>query len=201
VNREFFQSLNPASLRADAGKFEAKLSFAERCAILACLVNGTNPKLLAFAFGINRRTVTHIVNPKSVHYKSVRAELVGLGTEAFTDKYVTEEIRTRIAEAEGNALATIVTKMNNDTVEKHAINIRTPTKNRNKDAGFHVVHPEQCEHSHRVEIQWTLSHLGEGWYYRDLDGSRPSEWMNAGEESILTSTAALKGAESEVTDA
>jgi hypothetical protein len=194
---KFFQSLNPSSLRADAGKFEAKLSFDERCAVLACLVNGVNRNLLAHAFGINRRTVTHIGNRHSPHYRSVRAELIGLGVEEFTDKYVTEDIQNRIAKAEGS----IITKLKDREAAEIDANIRTPSRMRNKHAGIKVIQPESCKHSHRVEISWALSHLGEGWYYRDLDGARPDEWMHAGPESILSSSAALKGAESEVTDA
>lgn len=196
VNREFFQSLNPSLLRADAGKFEAKLTFAERCAVLACLISGVNRNMLAHVFGINRRTVTHIGNPKSIHYKSVRAELVGMGKEGFIDKYVTEDIRERIAASQNE----LIVKMSDRAAAKVDTNLRTPSKMRNSDSGIRVLKPEQCQYSHRVEIGWVNGHLGEGWYYRDLDGPRPEDWFHCGPESILSSTAALREAEMTIFD-
>lgn len=196
----FFKTLNPSSLRADGGKFEAKLTFEQRCAILACYINGTNRRLLALAFGVNRRTVTHIYNKKSVHYRSVRAELEKLGKEEFTSRYVNEDIIKLIRDTEKAAGSAAILDANDTDVADQPVNIRVPTKMRSKDEGIHTIQPPQCSYSHRVEIAWVNSHLGEGWYFRDLDGSFPEEWMNSGPESILTSTTALRGAEQEVTD-
>jgi hypothetical protein len=193
---EFFQSLNPMLMRPDAGKFAAKLSHSERCAVLACLINGVSHRVLAQAFGINRRTVSHIGNRDSIHYKSVRDELIGLGKEAFTDKYITEDIQNRVDEAGHSAIV----RMTNDAAARQDANIRTPTKMRNKHRGTHVLTPEQCKYSHRVEIGWVNGFLGEGWYYRDLDGPEPEKWFHCGPESILSSTAALREAEMAIFD-
>jgi len=193
---KFFQSLNPSSMRADAGKFEAKLTFAERCAVLACLVNGVNRNLLAHVFGINRRTVSHIGNPKSVHYKSVRDELIGLGKEEFTTKYITEDVQDRIAASENK----LIVQIKDREAAEIDDNIRTPSRMRNKHRGTHVRIPEGGTYSHRIQIEWVVGFYGEGWYYKDFDGPFPEKWLHTGPESILSSTAALKGIEAELTD-
>src|SRR5262245_4445022 len=53
-------------------RFAAKLTFDQRCQVLALHRLGVTREDLAMMFGINRRTVTHIYNPQSEHYKSVR---------------------------------------------------------------------------------------------------------------------------------
>jgi hypothetical protein len=197
---ELVKTLNPSSLRADAGKFEAKLTFAERCAVLGCHKLGVNRRLLALSFGVNRRTVTHIYNPKSPHYRSVRNEYNSMGHDDFIEKYVTDDIYKKLKETEAKAENQAI--LNADDSEASVIdtNLREPSKMRTRDEGFHTIQPEHCKYSHRIEVRWVNSYLGEGWYFRDMDGPNPNEWMNNGPESILSSTAALRGAESEVID-
>jgi hypothetical protein len=140
--------------------------------------------------------VSHIGNPKSVHYKEIREELIGLGKEEFTTRYITEDIQDRIAKAEVEA----VVQMGNDAAAREDANIRTPTKMRSKDRGTHVRIPEGGSYSHRIQIEWVVGFYGEGWYYRDLDGPFPEKWLHTGPESTLSSTAALRGIEAELTD-
>ena len=193
-------TLNPASLRLDAGRFAPKLNFEERCAVLAAYLAGVNRRLLAVAFRINRRTVTHIYNSRSIHYKDVRKELEKLGREEFIRTYLTEHVATMLKTIEQDEAAKIIINLNDKEASKLAHAVTTPNKRRNKDEGYHTLHPEHCEYSHRVQIAWTSGFHGEGWYYRDLDGAFPSEWMHSGRESIITSTTALTGADIEIQD-
>ena len=197
---EFFRNLGPSALRADAGKFEAKLTFAERCAVLACHVNGVSRPTLALAFGINRRTVTHIYNAKSPHYRSVRQEYERLGKADFTKQYFTEDIQKRLTDVANHFKNRDLLRASDETASEYGEDLIKPAKMRAKHRGFHVIHPEQCKVTHRIEIDWVNSYHGEGWYFRDLDGPNPEEWMNNGPESIMTSTTAYKGAMLEVVD-
>jgi hypothetical protein len=69
-----------------------------------------------------------------------------------------------------------------------------------------VLKPEQCEYSHRVVIKWfdqeetETEQMRHGWYYQDLDGNDPELWFHSGPESLLSSSNALKGAETEILD-
>jgi hypothetical protein len=198
--QEIIDSLDPASLRVDAGRFAPKLNHEERCQLLACYLKGVNRRLLAVAFGINRRTVTHIYNTNSPHYKDVRKELEMLGRDAFINKYLSEDVANRLKEAENNKRTQVLMQLNDKEEMQLANRLITPNPKRTKDAGLHVIHPDHCEYSHRVRIGWVNGFHGEGWYYKDLDGAFPEEWMHSGKESLLSSTTALAGAEVEVQD-
>src|SRR5262252_4002411 len=88
----------PAGAYRQDRKFAAKLDFPQRCEILALYRRGVGRNILADAFGVDRRTVTHIHNPVSPHYKNVRAEYDRLGKEACEQAYVTEEGSLKVAE-------------------------------------------------------------------------------------------------------
>ena len=192
--------LDPSSLREDAGRFAPKLNFDERCGILAAYLSGVSRRLLAAAFNINRRTVTHIYNKNSVHYKEVRKELERMGVDEFKRQYMTEIIANKLMEAEQNTRVRILVELDDKEESAWANKLMRPNPKRTKDMGYHTLHPEHCTYSHRVQIGWAAGHFGVGWYYRDLDGSFPDAWMHSGEESILTSTSALAGAKFEIQD-
>ena len=173
----------PASAYAQRGRFAAKLSFQQRCEILALYRKGIGRAVLAEAYGIDRRTVTHIQNPKSPHYKSVRDEVQRLGNDLFSQTYITESAVGRIAEVRNGG------------------EYEDPKKAANRLRGTHIMRNEYCEYDHRVMIAWRDDgHLGPGWYYQDLDGVAPDEWLHNGEDSIQSSSACYKAAEEVVSD-
>lgn len=161
-------------------KFSPKLEFDERCAILALSKSGVIRDLLSTAFGVDRRTVSHIVNPQSPHYKEVRKEYARLGHEEFVKKYVTEEISLRIAAAHENRRV---------EAEKEEAK---PSRRSNRYEGMQRVQPEQCSREHIVEIAWldTDEHPA-GWYYRDTSSDEPTTWLHNGDDSRRTSKTCL----------
>ena len=198
--QQILQSLDPSSLRLDAGQFAAKLSMEERCGILAAYLSGVNRRILAVAFRINRRTVTHIYNPNSPHYNEVKKELFRMGKEEFVTRYFTESIAMRIKQAESDATAQKYAGMTDKEVSEHPVGLIKPSQRRKAHEGYHTIKPDWCAYSHRIQVAWVAGHFGDGWYYKDLDGSFPDTWMHSGEESTISSTAALKGAEENVMD-
>src|SRR5580765_3485616 len=148
-------SLNGESL---AGKYAAKLSFGQRCEILALSRTGCTRELLAKMYNVDRRTITHIYNINSIHYKNVREEELRLGRENFIAKYATLDVLNKAYEL---AVA-----------NKEGIN----NPNANKKRGIHNLQNDACEFPHRVVIQWVEADNDKieisGWYYKDLD----SEW-------------------------
>lgn len=169
-----------------AGKYVPKLDFDQRCEILALYRTGLGRTILSAAYGIDRRTITHIYNPKSKHYKSVRAEEKRLGKDAFQKKYLTENVLIKLRNfAEVN-------KANPPKVGR-------PKKSRanrsaSRFAGVHTIMNDNLERPHTVQIGWEenpIDGVGAGWYYRDMDGD-PSKWLHNGEESTLTSKDCLE---------
>src|SRR4051812_40118656 len=151
-----------ALLRSEASRFAPKLSFQRRCEILALYKRGIPRETLARLYGVDRRTVTHIYNPLSPHYKNVRDHYVGLGEEQFFNTYLTEEVMNR-------ALI-----FHNENTEAPA-----NSKHAKQKAGLHYIRGHNCEHNHRVKIEWRNSDAiieTAGWYYCDLDGDFPDKW-------------------------
>jgi hypothetical protein len=174
------------------GRFEAKLTFDERCSVLALYMSGVHRRVLALAFGVDRRTVAHIYNKNSIHYKNVRAELDKLGRDVFLTRHLTEDATRRVAEVANHPSVTL----SDDFLREVKDEATVPDKRRNRKAGVNVVKPEQCDYSHRVVIEWREN----GWYYQDMDGNDPNAWLHSGPESLLSSANALKGAEQEIID-
>lgn len=166
-----------AFVKNGTGKFAPKLNHDERCAVLALVKAGVRRDLVARAFGLDRRTVGHIVNPQSARYKDVRNEYKNFGHEEFVVKYLTEEVAMKVAAAEDPEKA-----------PKPTTSARS-----NRMQGIHHVKPPQCSYEHRVEIKYLTgaeAEYGEGWYFRDLDSkTAPDMWFHNGEESRKTSHA------------
>jgi hypothetical protein len=186
------------------GRFEAKLSFDERCSVLALYMSGIHRRVLASAFGIDRRTVAHIYNKNSIHYKNVRSKLEELGRDAFIQRYLTEEASERVTAVANNPEVTL----SDDQLRKEPVKPPVPNKRRNRRAGINMLTPPQCDYSHRVMIAWRDQtydpvsgvDLPEGWWYQDMDGNNPDEWFYSGPQSLLSSSNALKAAELEIID-
>lgn len=179
------------------GKFASKLTFEERCAVLACVVYGVSRPIVAAAFSINRRTVTHVCNEHSIHYKDTRKKLKELGKEEFIKEYLTESVALKIKEATSLGV-----------VQHHSSDVTpgtVPSARASRMAGIQVVKPEQCAYSHRLEIAWRNEETGidepMGWWYRDLDSKEgPDVWLHNGPDSLMTSQACLKAAEINLLD-
>lgn len=169
----------------DSSEFKPKLSNEERCAVLALHILGVRTEPIALAFNINRRTVTSVVNSSSVHYKDTRKERQRLGDKAFVEKYATEEMRQRVLSVS----------------KRPELRDKTPDARERRKSGIHVVHPEQCAYSHRLEIVYKADADPCGWYYRDLDSkSSPNEWFHNGPDSLASSQNCLALAEANLTD-
>lgn len=186
--------LPPEAFRAAKdGKFKPKLSSEERCAVLALVRKGVKRDLVAGAFGIDRRTVAHVANDTSPHYKETRNELKRMGEEEFIATYLTEAVVKRVREYyEANKAA--------PDAPTHDI----ASGRAKKYAGLHTVKPEQCDYSHRIEIKYFKDDPQlsvDGWYYRDLDGDFPDQWLHNGEESLTTSQSCYEMAQANLMDA
>lgn len=161
---------------ADRGKFAPKMTFFQRCEVLALYRKGITREALAEMYGVDRRTITHIYNPTSVHYKNVRQLEINMGREIFMRTYLNEETLSR-------------------AVQHHKEKVESTPKNNkhaNGKAGIHVVRGLNCEYDHRVHVRWLEPDTDiqeAGWYYRDMDSDFPDRWFCTSEESLKTSQA------------
>jgi hypothetical protein len=179
---EEIMALIPPSAFTDRGKFAPKLNFQQRCEVLALYKQGVSRACLADVFNIDRRTVTHMHNPQSKHYRDVRAEYERLGHDEFCRTYITENGTARINAVLNKA--------------ESALGQRA-----NRNAGINMVGNDFTHHDHRVQIEWRDGAIGVGWYYQDVDGPAPSEWLHNGPDSIRTSTDCLKAVKENLFDA
>lgn len=177
----------PATAYVQQGKFATKLTFDQRCEILAFHRMNVSRALLSEVYGVDRRTITHIYTKKSPHYKKIRDEEARLGTEEFCKEYITEEVALKIAALQ--------------TSEGNKADPNKPNKHSNKVAGVNMVKNEYCANEHRVMIEWREDQLyGVGWYYQDLDSANPDQWFHNGPESQMSSQACLRAAKDVVSD-
>lgn len=180
-------SLIPATafVKHQAGKFASKLNEAERCEILALVKAGVRRDRVAAAYNVDRRTVTHIVNPASPHYKAVRKHHADLGHDAFLKKYLTEDVAQKIA------------ALPDEPEDKPAPrDPNAPNARSNRLAGIQQIDAEDGlrAYPHKVEIKYLQGEPGQaieadGWYFRDLDSNDPNTWFHNGPDSRKTSQA------------
>lgn len=168
--------------KPNSSKFAPQLTFDQRCAALALVHSNVVRSVVAAAFGVDRRTISHIATEGSRHYKDVRAELKRIGLDAFVEKYVREEHVQAVTRATAKVRG-----------EQETLDGVSPRAN--KFAGMHTVKPDQCSYSHRIEIAYSTELPdGAGWYYRDLESSTPEMWLHNGEDSRRTSNACYQEA-------
>ncbi len=169
-------SLIPAHafVQSNKTKFEAKMTFEERCAVLAAQKAGIQRRVLAAAFAIDRRTVTHICNAASPHYKDVRRKLAELGPDEFRREYLTETVARRIADAASLPEAEMPS---------------SPVSNNHRAAKMSGVH---TINGVKVNISWETVNGTSGWYYYTDEEKR---WLHNGSDSMRTSQACLKACE------
>lgn len=169
-------------------EFAPKLVEDERMAILACIEYGVLRDVVAKAFGINRRTVSHIANSGSTRYREVRKRRDEMGRDAFVAHYLTETVAQKIAA--NTKPRKIDTTPAVEKVSVHA----------NGKAGIQVVNNDMLKAPHRVEIAFKADLEPKGWYYRDIDGPEHDTWFHNGEDSLRTSQACLKMVELNLTE-
>jgi hypothetical protein len=181
--------LDSLAAEASYGKFAAKLSFAQRCEILALHRKGCTRELLAKLYRVDRRTITHIYNQQSPHYKNVREEELRLGRDNFILQYLTLDVQ--------NAAIALMEKNGDKEVNN---------KLANRKAGIHMMRNDYCDYDHRVMIGWIEPSDQDdiqiaGWYYKDLDSEWPDTWFTAGgPDSLKTSQAAYTAAINDISD-
>jgi hypothetical protein len=176
-------------------RFAPKLDFERHCQILALHRIGITREALAKMYGVNRRTITHIYNPQSAHYKKVREEEKRLGPIEFRRMYLSQDVMDRALSYRQIA----ETKL--DKNNPHA----------NRKAGAHQVKGPNCQHEHRVVIAWKeagdqMNDNGidridvAGWYYNDLDSDLPDHWLHVGGDSRSTSDACYRAMLKDIVD-
>jgi hypothetical protein len=170
----------------NSNKFAPKLSFAKRCEILALYRAGLTRESLAAMYKIDRRTVTHIYNPMSPHYKNVREMETGLGVDKFRQTYLSDDTWNK-------ALMFSQEKDKGELNNKYA----------KAKEGVHIVRGKNCLYEHRVIIQWREKDdkiEAAGWYYKDLDSDFPDNWFSVGPESCRTSMTCYVAMLQDITD-
>lgn len=191
-NTSPIDQLADLSMQLKVGKFEAKLNMAERCQILALRMAGMSLGAIAVTFGVNRRTVTHIQNPASPRYRSVRDARDAMGTEAFKAKYITQELVDRVKAAALTPEAQDTYKATDAAKNTH------PNKRASRCAGITIHKGPHHTISHRIEIGWVEDMEGypDGWYHKLLDTGEPTDAENWGGDpeakSHHTSASALQ---------
>jgi len=81
------------------GKFKPKLTFEERCGLFIASKLGIPDHQILAASGMNRSSVTRLLDGGGKAYKNVRDEYERLGEAEFRAKYYTEEMKMRLATA------------------------------------------------------------------------------------------------------
>ena len=197
------QKINPSVFRQFNSKFEAKLTFDERCSILALHLRGTSTAMLAAAFGVNRRTVTHVITPGGPRYRNVREQLQLMGPEEFTTQYINEAAMMRInAAANSTEVAEKADEYRSHTLAERG-GVASPRAT--GSAGITTIKLPHHEFAHRIEVSWLEADTAEdddgpfqhpaGWYWRDLDADKPERWNGDPEQQThLTSAKALQHA-------
>lgn len=126
-----------------------KLSFRERCSILAAYRRGIRMEVLAAAFGINRGTVGYIVRESSIHYRDVRKRAKEIGEKEFDAEYfdyhVVERIKKAATDPIVNKTVREASKEAKQRIEKK-VDTGAPNKRSNSHAGYHK--------DHGITIEW-----------------------------------------------
>lgn len=156
----------PGALKDDA-KFQAKLSFDRRCAILALDWCGYSRRLLSKAFGVNRSTIAYVCNPSSPHYRDVRRRFAEMGKEAFIEQYATNDIISFVNAFKGDPEL----ELSRDQIDELRSNnsLLSANKAATKQAGSHRMVGAVFDHGIRFDIVWigdphNKAAPNPGWY-------------------------------------
>ena len=177
--------LAPHVNTGDNGQFKPKLTFEERCAMLACIRVGVSVGIVAAAFGVHRRTAGAIAYQHHRSYQAVRDEEHRLGAAEFQKTYITESVLARIEMAKPAK------------VEPTA----QPRQASSSHSGLHSIKTDGTNYAHRVEVEWRDNEKGgQGWGWRDLDGDFPDFWVMENDVGFHSSRAAFDDAKANIVD-
>lgn len=166
-------------------RFAPKLTDDDRRAILALDKAKVSRHVIAAVYNVDRRTVGHVCNPHSPHYRGVRNDYKNMGHDEFLVKYLTADVVAKVKEYKPDLPAP-------------SPSVKGSSARYKAKAGLHKVQPEQCSYEHHIEIAFQPTMDPPGWYYRDLD--HPEQWLHNGPDSLVSSQAALHFAVSNLTD-
>lgn len=180
------------TLHLGDNRFAAKLSFDERCQMLALKLSNMSIGAIAVAFGVNRRTVTHVYQPHSPRYQNVRKQLETMGRDAFLTRYIDEDLINRVKAAAETPEA----QMSGNKYEQKESHSTTPNPRATKAAGISVHKGEGHGFTHRIEVVWVdnKEDYPDGWYAKLLDTNDVNSEEPVGDPSVsshLTSQSAL----------
>ena len=185
----------PAHCFRGNGDFEPKLTFAERCGVLALYQTGVSVEQLAAAFKFNRRTVRHITSHDSKKYRSVRNEVLRLGEFDFRKQYITETLVHKVHDAAGKAEI----KQTMAEYDASAGNRTSAPNPRASTAAGISMYQGSYDFVHRIEVKWHEANTCNGaehpagWYACDLDDGDGTFWEGDPEvHSHFTSAKALE---------
>lgn len=153
------------------GRFAPKLTHPDRCGILASVVAGFPREAVAHAFGVNRRTVTHICNRSSPSYKNVRDEYDRLGHAEFLRTFLTDPVRNKVKEALSSPEAQkSTTRLRADQAAKLSAKRQEvgPDAKAAKHNGSHSIKCRSTETVHLFNIAFTTHPATgiEGWFFQ-----------------------------------
>lgn len=193
--------MDPLSLLPDhafsknSNRFAAKLTEDQRCSVLALARNGVKRDLIAQVFGIDSRTVAHIINDHSAKYKHTRSVYQQLGHDEFTARYLTEDVARMVADAAPEPAA----QRPNPGASMDGV-----SKRANRMAGIQIVPPleglRKAQREIEIAFRSDVDDMPDGWYYRDIAGDDPEGWYHHGDASLRTSSACYQAANENLMD-
>lgn len=144
--------LKPEHLKG-AGAFEPKLTFRQRCEILALDVVGAKRTQSAAVYKIARPTVAYICNPASRYYRNVRQELADLGKDRFVETYLTAEVMETYNAYERHVRA-ILNDEDDKAERRTEANAAGPNKTARGKAGRFSVWDEHSKFTEHIDVEW-----------------------------------------------
>lgn len=183
-----------------SGEFAPKLSAPQRRAAYAFHMRGIPRVAIALFFGINKRTVGHMVRESSPHYRDVRKEAERLGQPEFVRRYLTDEDFKRMASVMSSPEYAKAKQLKSDEFDEfQSKQAATPNEKALRHAGVHSIVRPFTGQSHQIEIAWLKTHNPSGcWHFRCLDPQEgdlllDSEWRLAeDDENTYTSSATYR---------
>ena len=177
--------------------FAPKLTERQRRSAYAFHLRGLPRVAIALLFGINKRTVGHMVRESSPHYRAIRKEAERMGVNAFVREYLTDEDFKRMASVlTSDAYKKASTSTDDEFDDQQKRMAGAPNERAVRHAGVHSIVRPFTGKTHRVEIAWGTTHNESGcWHFRCLDPDEADlvldrSWMLAeGDENTYTSTA------------